>query len=276
LQNNVELSYGFDACVILAIAVMRFYSHSDQPPARPSRFRLFLFLVLIYGCVKVFGGQHLHLQPFHIPHGIAPLPPPIVQEPGIADAASPGSRMFHLIGRRVWGDGTSIDLGDRRTHLPGSLLSRFFPDELILPSCLTEVPPSALSVTQRLLPVRDDWPGFYGAPWVARLDGNLIVLLNVYAPRKSGLPVPAPQFEFYPGYAGGSLAPALSITAPAKLYRGSKAVLYRVFLNGQSEDSPVRCLDLVVQHGENNGVGRLYYQKYHHYYESDASFVIQK
>ena len=250
------------------------HSHPDHPPARPSRFRLFLFLMLIYGCLRVFGGQHLHL--FQLPQSIAPAPPPIVLLPEAGD--SPMLRILHLGGRRVWGNGSSIDLGDRRTHLPGSLISKIFPDEFLLPSCLTEVPPDAEAAApgQKRLPVRDDWPGFYGAPWIARLDGNLIVLLNVYAPRNSGLPVPPPQFELYPAYSGAAAAPALSGPAPAKLYRGSKAVLYRVFLNADGADSPLRCLDLTVQNGENNGIGRLYYQKYHHYYEADASFLIQQ
>jgi hypothetical protein len=251
---------------------MRLTSDPDQPPARPSRFGLLLFLLLIYGCVKVFGG--VHFRPFHFPHGAAPSPPPIIEMPATGDTAAV-SPLLHLGGHRVRGNGTSIDLGDRRTHLPGSLLSKFFPDEFLLASCLTEVPPTAQAAAAlpKLLPVRDDWPGFYGAPWIARLDGNLLVLLNVYAPRNSSLPVPAPQFEIYPG-GTGAVAPALSVLAPAKLYRGSKAVLYRVFLNGETADSPLRCLDLTVQNGENNGIGRLYYQKYHHYYELDTSFQV--
>jgi len=244
----------------------------DQPPARPSRFGLFAFLLLIYACLKVFGSGHF--RPFHLLPSPAALPPPILSMPA-TDAASPMLRVLHLGGQRVWGDGTRIDLGDRRTHLPASLLSKFFPDELLLPSCLTELPPAFDPSTsaQKPLPVRDDWPGFYGAPWIARLNGNLLVLLNVYAPRNPGKPVPPPQFEIYPGDAQ---APAFSALAPAKLYRGSKAVLYRVFLNEENPASPLRCLDLTVQNGENNGTGRLYYQKYHHYYELDTDFVIQQ
>jgi hypothetical protein len=253
---------------------MPFKSDPDRPPARPSRFRLLLFLMLVYGCLKVFGGPHPH--PFRLPPAIAILPPPIVPMPEMS-GTSPQSPALRLDGRRVWGNGTNIDLGDRRTDLPGSLIAKFFPAEFMLPSCLTEVPPDAGAVPrQKLLPVRDDWPGFYGAPWIARLDGNLIVLLNVYAPRNSGLPVPPPQFELYPAYTGTAPTPALSVLAPAMLYRGSKAVLYRVFLDAESQAGPLRCLDLVVQNGENNGIGRLYYQKYHHYYESDAEFVIKQ
>jgi hypothetical protein len=253
---------------------MAFHSAPDRPPARPSRFRLLLFLLLVYGCVKVFGGQHL--QRFRLPPPLTDLPPPIVQMPEIS-GASPAATALHLGGRRVWGNGASIDLGDRRTHLPASLISKFFPDEFVLASCLTEVPPGGQSAPPpKLLPVRDDWPGFYGAPWIARLDGNLLVLLNVYAPRDAGLPVPAPQFELYPAYTGAALTPALSVTAPAKLYRGSKAVLYRVFLDAGAQIGPLRCLDLIVQNGENNGIGRLYYQRYHHYYEADANFVVQQ
>ena len=257
---------------------MRFYTNPDQPPApparraRPSRFGLFLFLMLVYGCFRVLGGMHLH--PFEMHRRIAFIAP-IVPAPEPFETMSPAWRPLHLNGRPVWGNGTDLDLGDRRTHLPGSILSRFFPDEMILPSCLTEIPPQTAPVAPRLLPVRDDWPGFYGAPWIARLNGNLLVLLNVLAPRQAGLPVPAAQFEIYPANTGGSAA-AISLPAPARFYRGSKAVLYRLFLDSPGSGSPARCLDLVVRNGANNGIGRLYYQKYHHYYESDASFVIQQ
>ena len=249
---------------------MRFSTNPDQPPARPSRFGLFLFLVLIYAGFKVFSG--LHLRPFHLPETGAPPPLPVIPIAATGDAAAFSPRL-HLGGHPVWGNGAGIDLGDRRTRLPGALLSRFFPDPFLLASCLTELPPAA-PPPQKRLPVRDDWPGFYGAPWLAWANGNLIVLLNVYAPRHSGL-VPPPQFEIYPGYTGAAPAPALSISAPAELYRGSKAVLYRVFLNAKNPAIPLRCLDLTVQNGENNGIGRLYYQKYHHYYEADTSFVIR-
>jgi hypothetical protein len=81
--------------------------------------------------------------------------------------------------------------------------------------------------------------------------------------------LPPPEFQIYPDQYGAQTTPSFSISAPATFTRGSKAVLYRVFLTG-----PVRCLDLVVQNGENNGIGHLYYQRYHHYYETNAIFHI--
>jgi hypothetical protein len=241
---------------------MGFFSRRrpDLPP-RSSRLRLMFVVLLFYGCIRVFGPQ------LQLPRRNAapPPPPPIIA--AVADAEPTGQPILRIGGRRVWGDGAYIDLGDRRTHLPGSLFSRFFPDPLVLPSCLTEAAP-ALGPASRTLPVGDDWPGFYGAPWIARINGDLIVLLDVYAPRDLDQPVPAPRFQIYPDL---QHRPAWNIQAPARFYRGSKAVLYRVFLTG-----PARCLDLVVQNGENNGTGHLYSQKYHHYYQTDAIFEIQQ
>lgn len=237
------------------------------PKSRPRpRLRLLLFLILVYACIKLLPTPSPPI--FRHPHTPSRPPPPI-----ILAGTDDGHTLHYFNGVRVRGNGTYLDLGDRRTSLPGSLLARFFPDELILPSCLTQPTPSFPTPgqpTPKPLPIRDDWPGFYGAPWTARVNGNLIALLHVYAPRNGSLPVAPTEFQIYPDYNGEQTTPAFSLLAPATFIRGSKAVLYRVFLNG-----PVRCLDLVVQNGENNGIGHLYYQKYHHYYKVDTTFQIQ-
>jgi hypothetical protein len=234
----------------------------EQQRSKPTRLRLLSFLVLIY-----LGSRFLHrpLTPNHA--SFTPAQAPILIESSAGE--KPDEKIYHLAGNRIRGNGTSIDLGDRQTNLPGSLYARFFPHELILPSCLTQPPPPPARQPAEPLPVRDDWPGFYGAPWLTQLNGNLIVLLHVYAPRRSALPVPAPEFQIYPDQTNAPTTPSFSSSAPATFTRGSKAVLYRVFVSG-----PVRCLDLVVQNGENNGIGHLYYRIYHHYYETNAIFHI--
>jgi hypothetical protein len=244
----------------------------DGKPRRRSRLGLLLFLTVVYAAMRFAGHPSFHL--LHPPGRTTfPRPPPILP---IADPDEmPGDlQIYHFTGRRVRGNGTNLDLGDRRTHLPASLISRFFPDEFRAPSCLTQPTPALPTpgaVPPKPLPVRADWPGFFGAPWTAWADGDLIALLHVNAPRNSNLAVPAPIVQLYANYAASPLpSPSFATSAPAVFERGSKAVLYRVFPNG-----PVRCLDLVVQNGENNGVGHLYYLKYHHYYEMDTIFKIQ-
>ncbi len=240
---------------------------SQRQPQKYPRRHLLAFLILLFIFIKLIGAPKN--QFFH--HIIsAHRPPPAilsVVEPN--DDGTPAVGIYHLTGIRVRESGTYLDLGDRRTHLPASLLSRFFPDELIVPSCLTQ-PSPALPTAIQPTAIHDNWPGFYGAPWIARVNGNLIALLDVYAPRNTALPVAAPRFQIYPNYTGQPIAPSLSLSAPATFTRGSKAVLYRVFING-----PIRCLDLVVPNGENNGLGHLYYRKNHHYYETDATFQVQ-
>ncbi len=245
------------------MSVFRAPNPNYRQPQKRSGLSLILFLALIVTGLKLFGTSARHLNEHLRPNLTQPLP--ILPSPDIGDQPGP----YHLTGLRLRGNGTYLDLGDRRTHLPGSLLSRFFPDALLLPSCLTQSPPIQ-SLSPATLPVRDDWPGFYGAPWTARADGDLFALLHVYAPRNGNAPLATPAFQIYPNYDGSQTMPAFSTPAPASFARGSKAVLYRVFPNG-----PVRCLDLVVQNGENNGIGHLYYQKYHHYYELVTTFQIQ-
>lgn len=244
-------------------------NRSQQMPRKHSRLSLLLFLLLIAAALKLLGNPAYRLPTRSQPHVI---PPPIFYSPDVEAISGPPERIYHFTGLRVHGNGTNLVLGDRRTHLPGSLLSRFFPDELVIPSCLTQPPPAPQpnQPSNNPLPVRDDWPGFYGAPWVARSNGTLIALLHVYAPRNVALPIAPPEFQLYPSYAGPQTTPAFTTWGQAAFVRGSKAVLYRVFLNG-----PVRCLDLVVKNGENSGVSHIYYQKYHYYYELDTTFQIQ-
>jgi hypothetical protein len=250
---------------------MSFFRASEpryREPRKRSRLGLVLFLALILAGLKLVSGPTAHLHEQSHPNLTAPLP--ILTIPTIGGQWGPDFQGYHFIGMRLRGNGAYLDLGDRRTHLPGSLLSRFFPDELILPSCLTQGSPPSQGQFLATLPIREDWPGFYGAPWTARIDGNLFALLHVFAPRKGTTPIPPPVFQIYQDYDGSQTTPAFSTVAPASFTRGSKAVLYRVFLNG-----PVRCLDLVVQNGENNGTGHLYYQKYHHFYDLVMTFQIQ-
>ena len=243
------------------------YRPERPPPPRYGR-RLFMAALLVWGCVKIFTNSH---PAFFAPTAPVTAPPPSIVDTGeAADFGPVGDDVYSFMGTRLRGTGSYLDLGDRHFRLPLSLVSQFFPDEMILPSCLTE-PPPAPRPPRKPVPVRDDWPGFYGAPWTAWVGDNLIALLQVFAPRDTALGVPAAEFQIYPHYNGQQTPPSFATRAPARMYRGSKAVLYRLFLNG-----PVRCLDLVVQNGENSGTGHLYYRIYHHYYEVDAEFKIRQ
>jgi len=251
---------------------MGFFNRRQQTPQRRPRRSLLFFLILVVAVLKLLGSPVQkpfdHQKPFP---GLPP--PPVFYPPDVETDWLPPAQNYQFNGYRVGGNGTFLDLGDRRTHLPESLLIRFFPEELVVASCLTQPPPPTPPSNQPVnkpLPIREDWPGFFGAPWIARSNGNLFALLHVYAPRNAALPVAAPQFQIYPSYSGQQTTPAFSAWEQAIFLRGSKAVLYRVFMDG-----PVRCLDLVVKNGDNSGTGHLYYLKHHHYYEMDTTFQIQ-
>lgn len=239
----------------------------------PSRFRLrtIVILILIYACFKTFGIGHLPPFPTQNPEAAAIQARPIPIPPD-----SSGTARFHVIdfgGRPARHAGSLIELGNAAaTPLQSVIAWLFGANRVILPSCLTEQPPAPLQAAAApRLPIRDDLPGFYGAPWTARYAGNLVALLRVYAPRDAVQPQPGATLQVYRHYTGQLDVPDFAAAAPVRVYRGSAAVLYRVFANG-----PVRCIDLVVPNDQPQGTGHLYYEKYQRYYEATANFIIQK
>lgn len=188
----------------------------------------------------------------------------------------PFGAAYDFGGSPVAGSGTPIDLGYPVTHSEFALIrSANAGQPLREGACLDATPHVATSVrnlaTGAPLPVRDYLPGFYGAPWTATMNGNLIALLGVYVPRDASLPIPRPDVQIYRNYAGGNKKVSFSKKTTVNVYRGSKAVLYRVFVNG-----PAKCLDLVVPKGIRNGKGYLYYPRQSGIYAATGSFDLQQ
>jgi len=179
---------------------------------------------------------------------------------------------YYLGGRPVRGGGTRLDIG-RRTD--AGLFAAFWswtaaaPDKKIS-SCLLQTPPP-LDARTGARPISADAPGFYGAPWVARLNGSLIAALNVVVPRDGTAPVPDPEFEIYHHYNGTQLAPSFARAAAVEVSRGTNALLYRMFIDG-----PVTCIDLVVPNGASAGTAYVYYPYRGSLFESRAAFTLQR
>lgn len=84
-------------------------------------------------------------------------------------------------------------------------------------------------------------PGLFSTGWSDTVHGHLIALTRVAVSRDDGAPVSKPQLQLYKNYRSGKSRPDLNLTPEVNVYRGDKALLYRVFING-----PLRCMDIVI------------------------------
>ncbi len=143
-------------------------------------------------------------------------------------------------------------------------------EPLTIESCLGDTANDASSVANSSLPVSAELPGFYGAPWVSVLNKNLIALLYAEIPAAASRPIPMPTIEIYGHYSSSRAAPDYTRRVRAQVYRGSKAILYRLFVDG-----PIKCIDLEVPNGERQGQGNVYYFRRDRLYKAVGIFTLQ-
>ena len=96
--------------------------------------------------------------------------------------------------------------------------------------------------TQKDLPMSDYVPGLYNTSWSDTVNGNLIGLTNVDVPRDGGAAAGKPTLLIWKNYnAKKKMPPAdFQATPDVNVYRGSRAILYRVFVGG-----PMKCMDVL-------------------------------
>jgi outer membrane protein OmpA-like peptidoglycan-associated protein len=115
----------------------------------------------------------------------------------------------------------------------------------IVPTCNADRPRAANSVkslaTQKDLPMSDYVPGLYNTSWSDTVNGNLIGLTNVDVPRDGGAISGKPTLLIWKNYNPKKKMPPADFTASpdVNIYRGSHAILYRVFVGG-----PMKCMDV--------------------------------
>jgi len=115
----------------------------------------------------------------------------------------------------------------------------------IVPTCNADRPRTSNNVkslaTQRDLPMSDYVPGLYNTSWSDTVNGNLIGLTNVDVPRDGGAVTGKPTLLIWKNYnAKKKMPPADFEASPdVNIYRGSHAILYRVFVGG-----PMKCMDV--------------------------------
>ena len=132
-----------------------------------------------------------------------------------------------------------------------------------MPACSADRPRVSNGVKslrdQKDISVTEYMPGLYNTSWLDTVNGNLVGLSNVAVYRDGGSPANRPNLFIYKGYKPGSGAkPDFTAQPEVNAYRGDKAILYRVFVDG-----PVKCIDLVFPY-DNSGEARnsnLFYDK---------------
>ena len=119
-------------------------------------------------------------------------------------------------------------------------------DRPIVPTCNADRPRVANGVkslaTQKDLPMSDYVPGLYNTSWSDTVNGNLIGLTNVDVLRDGGAAASKPTLFIWKNYnAKKKMPPADFQASPdVNVYRGSHAILYRVFVGG-----PMKCMDVL-------------------------------
>jgi len=133
----------------------------------------------------------------------------------------------------------------------------------VVPTCGTDRPRVSNGVKslrdQKSITVTEYMPGLYNTSWMDTVNGNLVGLANVAVLRDGGAPANKPSVYVYKNYKAGSGAkPDFAGQPEVNAYRGDKAILYRVFVDG-----PIRCMDVVFPY-DNSGEARnsnLFYDK---------------
>lgn len=167
-----------------------------------------------------------------------------------------------------------INLGNKIDSSSLSLIrSANAAEPVVVGSCVKDRPHDSTSVrnlsTGSALPVEDAIAGLYGEPITGMMNGNLVAILNAYAPKDAGVPAPEPKLEIYKDYAKKHVArPSFAKTVPVYVYRGTDATLYRLFVNG-----PMECMDVVVKSSIG---GKVYYIRDGKQYVASGNFIERK
>lgn len=133
----------------------------------------------------------------------------------------------------------------------------------VVPTCSSDRPRVSNGVKslrdQKSISVTEYMPGLYNTSWMDTVNNNLVGLANVTVLRDGGAPGNRPNLYVYKNYRAGSGAkPDFASQPEVNAYRGDKAILYRVFVDG-----PIRCMDVVFPY-DNSGEARnsnLFYDK---------------
>ena len=143
-------------------------------------------------------------------------------------------------------EATLMSAADFNATAPVAASGAATPDRPVVPTCSADRPRVANRVkslaTQADLAVSDYVPGLYNSSWSDSVNGNLVGLTNVDVPRDGGAAAQKPTLLIWKNYDPKKKMPAADFTSQpdVNVYRGSRAILYRVFVSG-----PMKCMDVL-------------------------------
>jgi hypothetical protein len=150
-------------------------------------------------------------------------------------------------------------------------------DRVGLASCEDDKPRIAYAVkalktgSPLPFPTSDYMRGLYGTAWSDTVNGQLVGLTGVAVLRDGGTPAAKPDLLVFRNYAAKpdpSRSPELQERPDVNVYRGGKALLYRVFVRNAAN---IRCLDIVLPPagGFSAPSSQLYYRLHGELYVAD-------
>lgn len=181
-------------------------------------------------------------------------PPPVVAAAVPASNSENGSQASNKTsldfgGSPVNGKSTELDFGRTTVASAGGFISKAWADDAPLAgNCSGDRPRvsgqvKALS-TGKTYATSDYMPGLYNTSWVEKVNGHLVALNKLAVLRQDAQLARLPELLVYPNYQNNANAKAaVRLTPQVNTYRGSKGLLYRVFVN---HGSGLQCIDLVL------------------------------
>jgi outer membrane protein OmpA-like peptidoglycan-associated protein len=120
----------------------------------------------------------------------------------------------------------------------------------------------------------DYLPGVYNSSWAGQVNGHLVALTHVAVLRDGNMLARKPDLLIYTDYKGNSNTKSNYSSSPdVNVYKGDKAMLYRVFDTG-----PVRCMDIVIPNESPKEAvdSKIYYNKSNSLYSTSFNPKLAK
>lgn len=143
----------------------------------------------------------------------------------------------------------ALDFGRVTAEHTEGFISKAWADDVPLAgNCSADRPRSSgqvkVLVTGKTYTTSDYMPGLYNTSWVDKVNGHLVALNKLAVLRQDAQVARLPELLVYPNYRNDANAKAVvKLTPQVNTYRGSKGLLYRVFVN---HGSGLQCIDLVL------------------------------
>lgn len=164
-----------------------------------------------------------------------------------------GDLLFDFGGQPIQANQASVPNIGQPTLQNGGILSAILPsahaNNAPLGSCLNDQYRASHGVkslkTGKERSGLDYMRGLYKTSWETTINGHYIALNKVAVLEDGARPAMLPELLLYPNYDGNPKTKASwRSTAQVNTYKGSTALLYRVFI----QDGPIHCMDFVIPH----------------------------